>query len=198
MKSMFFSALLCLGAMGMFAQSKVIPQSVIMDEAVTLDKGGACYAFKLNGNAEASFKPACVFFTDQGLVVGVSAEKFQHFQHELGEKTEYFFYPNSEVNEDALYRVGLTARIGLLFENGQWNVVSIRPEKTGFGNQVAITCIAGKVSTKTINDAVYQKRMAPDLWKPKTSLHGAILQGAYAREMYYWTFSLWAAANQKK
>jgi hypothetical protein len=176
--------------------TKTIPQSVIMDEAVTLDKGGACYAFKLNGSAEASFKPGCVIFTDQGLVVGVSAEKFQHFQHKLGEQTEYFFYPNSEVNKDALYKLGLTARIGLLYENDQWNVVSIEPMKTGSGNYVHIVCIAGQVTTDIIDSRVYSKRMAPDLWKPKTILFGALLQGTYA-DSYSWPFYLWSAANQK-
>ncbi|MDR3245590.1 MAG: hypothetical protein LBT50_04085 [Prevotellaceae bacterium] len=175
--------------------SKTIPQSVIMDEAVTLDKGGACYAFKQNGESEMSFWPGIVIFTDQGLVVGVSADRPHHYNHEVGEKTNYFFYPNAEVNKDALYKLGLTARIGLLFENGQWNVVSIEPKKTGGGNHVEIVAIAGNVSTKTIDDSVYKKRMEVDHWHPTTVLFGALLQGSYGS--WSWPFYLSSAANQK-
>ena len=192
-----FAALLFVAVLA-FGQSKKIPADVIMDEAITADKGGACYAFKQNSGAEMSFWPAVVIFTDQGLVIGVSAEKVYHFQHELGEKTNYFFYPNSEVNTDALYKLGLTARIGLLYENGQWNVVSIEPKKTGGGNHVEIVQIAGKVSTKTIDSPAYARRMAPDLWRPKTRFEGAVLLGAYGQEMFYWPFSLWSAVNQEQ
>jgi hypothetical protein len=200
MKKIILSAVLLFAAILAFSQSKNIPAEVVMDEAITLDKGGACYAFRLpeNGEREMPFKPSVVFFTDQGLVVGVSAEGFQHFQHELGEKTEYFFYPSSEVNEKALYKLGLTARIGLLYENEQWNVVSVEPKKTGIGNKVEIVCITGNVSTKTIDDGVYAKRMAPDLWHPKTVFKGAVLVGAYGQGAYYWPFSLYSAANQSK
>jgi hypothetical protein len=197
MKKIIFLATFSLFALFGLSQSKNIPQSVIMDEAITLDKGGACFAFKQNGGKEMDFWPGVVIFTDQGLVIGVSAEKPHHYEHELGEKTNYFFYPNSEVNQDALHKLGLTARIGLLLENGQWNVVSILPVKTGGGNHVELVCIAGKVSTKTIDDHVYAKRMAPDLWHPKTNCHGAVIEGAYGQGLWHWPFSLWAAANQK-
>jgi hypothetical protein len=197
MKRIFIFAALLLSAAVGFGQSKVMPKDIIMDEAVTLDKGGACYAFKLNGEKAASFFPACVFFTNQGLVIGVGEEPDHYDGHVIGGKTNYFFYPNSEVNKAALHKLGLTARIGVLFENGQWNVVSILPEKTGSGNHVAITPIAGKVTTKTINDSVYKKKMAPDLWKPETRLVGAILMGIYGRGAFPWPFSLYSAANQK-
>jgi hypothetical protein len=197
MKKIIFLATFSLVALFGFSQSKTIPQSVVMDEATTLDKGGACFAFKQNGGKEMSFWPGMVIFTDQGLVIGVSAEEPHHYQRGAGQKANYFFYPNAEVNKDALHKLGLTARIGLLFENGQWNVVSILPVKTGGGNHVELVCIAGKVSTKTIDDSAYKKRMAPDLWHPKTNFSGAIVEGAYGRETWYWPFSLWEAANQK-
>jgi hypothetical protein len=202
MKKIIFCAAFSLAALLAFSQSKTIPQSVVMDEATTLDKGGACYAFKLNGNREMSFWPGCVIFTDQGLVIGVCAEKpfsrdIEWVDWHEGSKTNYFFYPNSEVNKDALYKLGLTARIGLLFENGQWNVVSILPVKTGGGQHVEIVCIAGKVSTKTIDDGVYARQMSVDLWHPQTRFQGAVLLGAYARETIFWPFSLYSAANQK-
>ena len=196
MKRIILFAALLFAAAAVSGQSRVIPPDVVVDEALTLDKGGACYAFKLNGGREeASFKPGAVFFTDKGLVVGVSAEKFQHFQHELGEKTDYFFYPDAAVNKQAMARLGLMSRIGLLYENGQWNVVAIEPVKTGGGNHVAIKQIAGNVSTTTIPAYAYQKRMAPDLWHPSTLFPGAILQGGYASS-YYWPFSLYSAAQQ--
>jgi hypothetical protein len=198
MKRIIFSAAFSMVAMLAFSQSREIPQSVIMDEAVTLDKGGACFAFKQNGGKEMDFWPGVVFFTDQGLVIGMSAEKPHHYSHDKGEKTNYFFYPNAEVNKDALRHLGITKRIGLLFENGQWNVVSIEPKKTGGGQHVELVCIAGKVSTKTIDDVVYAKRMAPDLWHPKMHFVGAVLLGGYGQGMWHWPFSLYNAANQRK
>jgi hypothetical protein len=195
MKKIIFSATFVAIVTLAFGQSKSVPASVVMDEAITLDKGGACYAFKQNGGNELLFWPGVVIFTDQGLVIGVSAAEPHHYHLKLEEKINYFFYPNVEVNKDALYLLGLTARIGLLFENGQWNVVSIEPKKTGGGNHVEIVAIAGKVSTKTIDDALYKKRMAVDLWHPKTIFKGAMIVGAYGREAWYCYYSLWEAVN---
>jgi hypothetical protein len=165
----------------------------VLQEKSTLEKGGACYALKPNANGEADFYPACVFFTDQGLVVGIGNEGSKIYGHEKGFKTTYCFFPKSEVRN--LDKIGPINNIAVWWENGQWNVIAVRFEKDGWSNYVRITPIAGKVSSEKIVDTNY-KRSLPDYWRAKTKFHGAGVIGYYVNESYFWPFSLWSASNQ--